>query len=159
MEVRAPLIIGAHAWSVKNGVRYKALSAGSALVAAGEWRALATGLRSPITFVGVSVWSYHPDYLSASASTESWLATLRGARLPVLRPGSWWEAARGGRLPEAGPGPTRARLADHVRVFEEVYLPARDEAGQPVTELALGALDGHGAVGKGHFDPRVDLDR
>ena len=35
MEVRAPLIIGAHAWSVKNGVRYKALTAGSALVANG----------------------------------------------------------------------------------------------------------------------------
>ena len=35
MEVRAPLIIGAHAWSVKNGVRYEALPAGPALVANG----------------------------------------------------------------------------------------------------------------------------
>ena len=35
MEVRAPLVIGAHAWSVENGVRHKALPAGPALVANG----------------------------------------------------------------------------------------------------------------------------
>ena len=35
MEVRAPLVIGAHVWSVENGVRHKALPAGPALVANG----------------------------------------------------------------------------------------------------------------------------
>ena len=33
--MRAQLIVGAHAWSVENGVRHKALPAGPALVANG----------------------------------------------------------------------------------------------------------------------------
>ncbi len=99
------------------------------VVATEEWTPLRTGLRSPVIFDRVTATAFHPAYMSGSVHSDSWMGTLVNARLPVLRPVAWRDAMPEGQLPPNGPGPTRARLADHVRVVEEYYLPVLDRAG------------------------------
>jgi hypothetical protein len=99
------------------------------LAPAATWRSLRTGLRSPLIFLGVSATAFHPEYMSVSVRSHSWIGTLVGFRLPVMRPVAWRNAMPEGELPPIGPGPTRARIADHVRVIEEYYLPPLDKAG------------------------------
>ncbi len=108
------------------------------VVADEEWTTLDTGLRSPVIFDRVSATAFHPAYMSGLVESESWMGTLVNARLPVLRPIAWWDAMPDGELPANGHGPTRARLADHVRAVEEYYLPVLDRAG---IEFAGPALD------------------
>jgi hypothetical protein len=99
------------------------------VVPAAKWTKLETGLRSPVLFDSVVATAFHPEYRSAWVESDSWLGTLANAPLPVLRPAAWRDELSGAELPANGRGPTRARLADHVRVVEEYYLPVLDRAG------------------------------
>ena len=99
------------------------------VVATEEWTPLRTGLRSPVIFDRVSATAFHPAYMGDLVKSDSWMGTLVNARLPVLRPVAWRDAMPDGALPPNGHGPTRARVADHVRAVEEYYLPVLDRAG------------------------------
>ena len=115
------------------------------VVATDEWTPLRTGLRSPVIFDRVSAAAFHPACMGGLVESDSWVDTLVDARLPVLRPVAWRDAMPDGELPPNGAGPTRARLAEHVWLVEEYYLPVLDRAGidfggAPLEDLAAEVL-------------------
>ena len=129
-EPALPFLVTAstHHYDLHNG---NSRTRGKALTAPGRWQTVATGFRSPLLLAKVSATSFHPAYLSASVESDSWIGTLVNARMPVLRPVSWLSALEAGPLPSTGHGPSRARLADHVRVIHDYYLEHLDRAGIP----------------------------
>ena len=149
-----------HHYDLHNG---NSRTRGEALTAPGRWQLVETGLRSPLLLAKVSVRSFHPAYLHAASESESWTKTLVGARMPVLHPVAWREALAEGPLPATGAGPSRARLADHVRVLHDDYLEHLDAAGIPFAGEpfdALRALVAEGMAGADADDPhRLDAER